>query len=275
MIANSDPTKSKKYKLISIDKDERFIYYPFEKETGPPSLSQIHMFVQFIDEMTEQSDSPLLLFTIDSNQISNHILYLTAYRMIHMKMTPQKAYSPFSKLAHQIQPYYDSSSKTHPFPVPIIECAKGVWKAIELNWYSYSSFDVEETRRLERVDEGDMNWLIPGKLLGFASPFPVNNVLGGFKVATPDALVPIFKSFGITSIVRLCKRTYDENIFKSNGFQHYEMFFPDCGVPSVSIRNRFLNIVQKHNEVIGLHCKAGLGRTYVFVLINNTNECFY
>lgn len=41
---------------------------------------------------------------------------------------------------------------------------------MKLGWYNPQLFKVKEYEEFERVDNGDMNWIIPGKFLAFSSP---------------------------------------------------------------------------------------------------------
>jgi cell division cycle 14 len=41
---------------------------------------------------------------------------------------------------------------------------------MKLGWYNPQTFKVKEYEEFERVDNGDMNWIIPGKFLAFSSP---------------------------------------------------------------------------------------------------------
>lgn len=41
---------------------------------------------------------------------------------------------------------------------------------MKLGWYNPQTFKVKEYEEYERVDNGDMNWIIPGKFLAFSSP---------------------------------------------------------------------------------------------------------
>jgi cell division cycle 14 len=104
-----------------------------------------------------------------------------------------------------------------------------------------------------------MNWLIPGKLLAMASPYQTG-VVQGFRVSTPQDLIPTLRQLGVDTIVRLNNRTYDEAVFTDAGFCHIEMFFPDGTCPPDAVLEHFLKLVESP-AVIALHCKAGLGRT--------------
>jgi hypothetical protein len=106
---------------------------------------------------------------------------------------------------------------------------------------------------------GDMNWIIPRKLLAFATPFETGVLPGNWRAATPRDLVPVFKSAGVTTIVRLSQPLYDPTVFKKAGFKFHEMFFADGSAPCDSIREAFLDLCESP-EVIAVHSKAGLGR---------------
>lgn len=56
---------------------------------------------------------------------------------------------------------------------------------MKLGWYNPQTFKVKEYEEFERVDNGDMNWIIPGKFLAFSSP----------SAAPYDADGVIFSSF--------------------------------------------------------------------------------
>jgi cell division cycle 14 len=104
-----------------------------------------------------------------------------------------------------------------------------------------------------------MNWIIPRKLLAFATPFETGVLPGNWRAATPRDLVPVFKSAGVTTIVRLSQPLYDPTVFKKAGFKFHEMFFADGSAPCDSIREAFLDLCESP-EVIAVHSKAGLGR---------------
>jgi cell division cycle 14 len=139
-------------------------------------------------------------------------------------------------------------------------CIGGLFRAMKLGWYKFETFDPIRWSELEQISRGDMNWLIPGKLLAFASPYR-NRVVQGFRVCTPVELAPVFRGLGITTIIRLNEKSYDETVFREAGFDFIEMFFPDGTCPPEAILEKFLGLMNTE-AVIALHCKAGLGRTY-------------
>ena len=250
---------------FSIDHDEDFQYQPFFEDFGPLSLLHIHYFLLLSMEHLNEHDSQIVNFycSSDPQKISNAILLASSFRLIHLRMNALDSIRPFLRILPQGKPYRDASSYPSTYDLSVLSCLKGLEKAMALNWYNPYTFDCQIWAERELIEFGDMNWLVPGKLLAFASPYSTNYVQG-FQVCTPHEIVPSFKEMGITRIIRLNNRTYDENIFKDAGFHHTELFFPDGTNPPPEILQRFLKIVEG-DDIIALHCKAGLGRTYAYL----------
>ena len=47
---------------------------------------------------------------------------------------------------------------------------KGLELAIKHGWYSFTTFDPQEYEYYEKVENGDLNWVLPGKFIGFMGP---------------------------------------------------------------------------------------------------------
>lgn len=50
------------------------------------------------------------------------------------------------------------------------DCLRGLEYAILLGWYSYKSFDLAKWEKYEGINNGYLNWIIPGKLVACSSP---------------------------------------------------------------------------------------------------------
>jgi len=79
----------------------------------------------------------------------------------------------------------------------------------------------------------------------------------------PEDYIPILKRFGVTAVVRLNKKVYDRKKFLDAGIKHYDMYFIDGGNPTDAILKNYIDVVENEKGAIGIHCKAGLGRTGV------------
>ncbi|ETN98962.1 dual specificity protein phosphatase CDC14A, partial [Reticulomyxa filosa] len=123
------------------------------------------------------------------------------------------------------------------------------------------TFNINDYERLERVEYGDLNAIIPQKLIAFAGPHDRDIDEDGYPALTPQFYIPIWKKLGVTTIVRLNKKCYDKAVWTNEGFAHYDLYFVDGTTPSLAIVQQFLRICETAKGAIAVHCKAGLGRT--------------
>lgn len=162
-------------------------------------------------------------------------------------------------------PFRDASKGECYYECTILHCLQGLAFAIDRDWYNIKTFNVKEYEFYERVENGDINWIIPGKFAAFMGPVDnkVENYRSGF---TPEEYVEIFKKWNIKKVVRLNEARYDRKRFINNGVSHSDLFFVDGSNPPDDIQEDFLSICERHfsmanSGAIAVHCKAGLGRT--------------
>jgi cell division cycle 14 len=138
-----------------------------------------------------------------------------------------------------------------------------------------STFDPDEYEFYECVENGDFNILVNDKFLAFSGPHSTNVSPEGYMTFTPEDYVPIFRKFNVSTIVRLNQAIYDKQRFVNQGLHHYDLFFVDGSTPSRTIVREFLKICRKHEGVLAVHCKAGLGRTGTLVGCFLMQEYFF
>ena len=109
---------------------------------------------------------------------------------------------------------------------------------MHLGWYNSATFNLADYQFYERIENGDLNWIIPGKFVAFSTP--VESVHGTPEFSfSPDYYVPIFKKMGVTMVVRLNTKEYDREVtkylilqkFVKKGIKHVELYFPDGSCP--------------------------------------------
>lgn len=132
---------------------------------------------------------------------------------------------------------------------------------MRLGWYNPQTFKTQEYDYYEKVDNGDMNWIIPDKFLAFSSPSSTKFDSEGYRTFTPEDYSPIFRKWKVNHVIRLNNAVYDREKFIKNGVNHTDLFFEDGTTPPTKIVDSFLNICEKEKNAIAVHCKAGLGRT--------------
>lgn len=147
-----------------------------------------------------------------------------------LNRTADEAWAPFSKL--QFTPFRDASySKTCAYKCTILDCLRGLEYAIKLKWFDLRTFNNRDFEFYERIENGDMNWIVPNKFIAFSGPSATQRDPDGYRTFTPEDYAPIFKSFGVTTVVRLNNPAYESKRFTKLGIKHVELFFTDGSTP--------------------------------------------
>jgi len=77
---------------------------------------------------------------------------------------------------------------------------------VSLGWYDFRSFDPKEYDYYEKVENGDLNWIIPGKFIAFMGPTDDKSRGRG---NSPEDYIQVFKHLGVTHVIRLNEEKYD------------------------------------------------------------------
>ncbi|XP_054466635.1 dual specificity protein phosphatase CDC14B isoform X1 [Anoplopoma fimbria] len=245
--------------------DDELAYENFYADFGPLNLA---MFYRFCCKLTKKlksimlSRKKIIFYTCgDQKKQANAAYLIGSYAVMHLNMMPEEAHSLLVSRNSTYIPFRDASFGTCMYNLNILDCLRGVHKALQYGWLDFSNFDVEEYEHYERAENGDLNWIIPGKFLAFSGPHPKSKIENGYPLHAPEAYIPYFRNHNITTVIRLNKKMYDAKRFTESGFEHHDLFFVDGSTPNDSIVRKFLNICENAEGAIAVHCKAGLGRT--------------
>ncbi|XP_016137777.1 dual specificity protein phosphatase CDC14A-like [Sinocyclocheilus grahami] len=200
--------------------------------------------------------------SFDQRKRANAAVLIGAYAVIYLKKTPEEAYRALISGSNaSYLPFRDASFGNCTYNLTVLDCLQGIRKALQHGFLNFETFDVNEYEHYERVENGDLNWIVPGKLLAFSGPHPKSKIENGYPLHAPEAYFPYFRKHNITNVVRLNKKIYDAKRFTDAGFDHYDLFFVDGSTPSDVITRRFLHVCESTDGAVAVHCKAGLGRT--------------
>ncbi|KAL9846150.1 dual specificity protein phosphatase CDC14A isoform 2-T2 [Geothlypis trichas] len=246
--------------------DEELVYENFYGDFGPLNLAMLYRYCCKLNKKLKyfsHSRKKIVYYTtFDQRKRANAAFLIGSYAVIYLKKTPEEAYRMLLSGSNPpYLPYRDASFGNSTYNLTILDCLQGVNKALQHGFFDFKTFDVDEYEHYERVENGDFNWIIPGKFLAFSGPHPKSKLENGYPLHAPEAYFPYFKKHNITTIIRLNKKIYEARRFTDAGFEHYDLFFIDGSTPSDSIVQRFLNICENADGAIAVHCKAGLGRT--------------
>ncbi|NWS65945.1 CC14A phosphatase, partial [Crotophaga sulcirostris] len=238
----------------------------FYGDFGPLNLAMLYRYCCKLNKKLKYfslSRKKIVYYTsFDQRKRANAAFLIGAYAVIYLKKTPEEAYRTLLSGSNPpYLPFRDASFGSCTYSLTILDCLQGINKALQHGFFDFKTFDVDEYEHYERVENGDFNWIIPGKFLAFSGPHPKSKLENGYPLHAPEAYFPYFKKHNVTSIIRLNKKIYEAKRFTDAGFEHYDLFFTDGSTPSDSIVLRFLNICENADGAIAVHCKAGLGRT--------------
>ncbi|CAF3835844.1 unnamed protein product [Rotaria magnacalcarata] len=248
--------------------DDEFIYENFYADFGPLNLAVVH---RYCTKLNKKLNNPTLSHkriihytTFDPKKRANAAFLVAAYSIIYLKRTPEAAYKPLINginAAHPFLPFRDASLGSSSYNLTLLDTMQGLYKAMLHGFFDFENFDLDEYEYYEKVENGDLNWIVPRKLLAFSGPHAKSRIENGYPLHAPETYFTYFRKRNVTAIVRLNKKIYDAKRFTDAGFEHHDLFFPDGSIPSDAITLKFLTIAEQARGAVAVHCKAGLGRT--------------
>ncbi|NP_001101188.2 dual specificity protein phosphatase CDC14A isoform 2 [Rattus norvegicus] len=246
--------------------DEELVYENFYADFGPLNLAMVYRYCCKLNKKLKSyslSRKKIVHYTsFDQRKRANAAFLIGAYAVIYLKKTPEEAYRALLSGSNPpYLPFRDASFGNCTYNLTVLDCLQGIRKGLQHGFFDFETFDADEYEHYERVENGDFNWIVPGKFLAFSGPHPKSKIENGYPLHAPEAYFPYFKKNNVTTIVRLNKKIYEAKRFTDAGFEHYDLFFIDGSTPSDNIVRRFLNICENTEGAIAVHCKAGLGRT--------------
>lgn len=259
------PPKRMSDKVHVFCTDRDLIYEPFAADFGPLNLGMVYRYCRTVSgKLNDPSlaDHTLIHYcSRDFGKRANAAFLVAAYLVIEKDQTAAEAWRKFSGVYPPLTPYRDASAGPCSFQLNLFDCLCGIEKAIRLGWFSMKTFDLAEFEFHEKLENGDLTWIVPGKFAAFAGPSSSSIDVEGYPSSTPEDFVSYFKSAGIKSVYRLNKPLYDSRRFSDNGVRVVDLYFVDGSCPPKSVIDKFLSTVEAESGPVAIHCKAGLGRT--------------
>ncbi|XP_076439842.1 dual specificity protein phosphatase CDC14AB-like isoform X2 [Babylonia areolata] len=246
--------------------DDELVYDNFYADFGPLNLANLYRYCCKVNKKLKSfslARKRLVHYTsFDARKRANAAFLIASYAIIYLKKTPEEAYKPLVAGANPpFLPFRDASFGPCSYNLTVLDCLHAIDKALSHGFFDFETFDVDEYEHYEKVENGDLNWIVPNKFLAFCGPHPKSKIENGYPLHAPESYFPYFRKHRVTAIVRLNKKIYDARRFKDAGFDHYDLFFIDGSVPSDTIVRQFLELSENTDGAVAVHCKAGLGRT--------------
>lgn len=200
---------------------------------------------------------------MDKEKRLNSAFAIGSYAIIYLNKTADDVYKLLTNNETQIfTKFNDASAVLSEYKLTLLDSLRAVEKAMKYGFFNFDDFNYLEYEHYEIVESGDLNWIVPNKFIAFCGPHLLSGTDNkGYTHHAPDKYFEYFSKNNVTSIVRLNYKFYEASTFTDAGFKHYDLIFRDGSTPSDTILNQFLDICEKTDGAIAVHCKAGLGRT--------------
>ncbi|XP_055696815.1 dual specificity protein phosphatase CDC14C isoform X4 [Phlebotomus papatasi] len=246
--------------------DDIYVYENFFWDFGPLNICHVYQYCQTMEAKLYSkylARKKIVHYTNSTPQKRlNAALLIGAYMIMYLKKPPNEAYDI---LTSGETPAYikfrDASNMTPLFEISLKDCLKAIDKAKKYNFVDFTDFNVMEYEYYERVENGDLNWILPGKFLALCGPHRIAGIVKGYPQHSPESYFDYFRRNNVQNIIRLNCKSYDAKQFTEAGFKHIDMFFPDGSCPNDAIMKQFLQYCESTPHAVAVHCKAGLGRT--------------
>ncbi|XP_049628196.1 dual specificity protein phosphatase CDC14B isoform X2 [Suncus etruscus] len=262
-ILYSRPKSSSNTHYFSIDNELE--YESFYADFGPLNLAMVYRYCCKINKKLKTMTmirKKIIHFTgSDQKKQANAAFLMGCYMVIYLGRTPEEAYRILIYGDTSYIPFRDAAYGSCNFYITLLDCFHAVKKAVLFGFLNFNTFKLDEYEYYEKAENGDLNWIIPDRLIAFCGPHSRTRFESGYHQHPPEAYIPYFKNHNVSTIIRLNKRVYDAKRFTAAGFEHYDLFFADGSTPTDEIVKEFLDICENAEGAIAVHCKAGLGRT--------------
>jgi len=240
-------------------------YIPLDKDYGPININDIIKFNKFIDErinnpkLNKRNIVYYIYNDINNIYLLNAVLLCGSYLILNKNYNWDKVLFELHYIFNEFPCYYiDCISKWGGYKISITDCLRTldfIHKKKIIDIYNWNILDYEY---LTDFKNRDMN-IIANKFLAMACPS--KNI---------NSVITELKKHNISLVIRLNEDdTYDKTIFKENNIIVEDLYFDDYTTPDIKIIKKFMNLINNtsYDDLVAVHCKAGLGRTGLLICI--------
>ncbi|KAF3834604.1 hypothetical protein F7725_027162 [Dissostichus mawsoni] len=151
--------------------DDEFVYENFYADFGPLNLAMLYRYCCKLNKKLKSftlTRKRIVHYTsFDQRKRSNAAVLIAGYAVIYLKKTPEEAFRALISGSNaSYLPFRDASFGNCTFNLT----------ALQHGFFDFETFDVDEYEHYERVENGDLNWIVPGKFLAFSGPHPKSKI---------------------------------------------------------------------------------------------------
>eukprot|EP00917_Polyrhabdina_sp_WS-2016_P031262 GHVP01066666.1.p1 GENE.GHVP01066666.1~~GHVP01066666.1.p1 ORF type:complete len:359 (+),score=62.56 GHVP01066666.1:148-1224(+) len=210
--------------------DDEFVYENFCADFGPHHLGNIYNYTKLlIDKFQDpRYQNMAIVHYCDATsyaEVANSAFLIGAFLVSVLKVPAKDAFALFAR--KRFRAYRDATYGACEYELTILDCLEALEVSRSLGWWDYTTFNEPSYRHFSETSNGDLNWIIPHKFVAFSGPIETKQQELGYPSLTAEEIVPILKQLEIEKVVRLNQKQYNAEIFTANGFEHFDLFFPD------------------------------------------------
>lgn len=189
------------------------MYQPFFEDFGPLNLAQMHSFCIELDKLLNHPDfKEAKVYHYCSNdpaKKANAAFLMGAFEVTYLSRTAEEAWKAFE--GEKFTPYRDATNGPCTYKCSLLHCLQALEWAQKLGWYDRTKFNLAEYQEYASIENGDLNWIIPGKIMAFSTPMDAEEEAKDAKF-TPEFYIPRLKRLGIGAVFRVGAKEYDKEV---------------------------------------------------------------
>lgn len=102
-----------------------------------------------------------------------------------------------------VRAFLDASQFACPFNLKMLDCFQAIAKARAFNFFNFDDFNASEYDLYNKLEYGDINWLLPRKFLAFIGP------ADNRTAHPPEFYIKYFLKNDVKTVIRLNNILYD------------------------------------------------------------------
>merc|ERR1719183_1332463 len=241
-------------------------YVPFFEDFGPVDLGLVVQFCRLIEAKTSHprlgNRTATYYAESDGPRRTNAAFLVGAYLIIMHGWTPEEAVHKLQQLGPGLMlEYKHALNEPSDFKLAVLDCLRGVKRALEMSWLDVKKFDFDKYQLLGDPRQFDLHQVCPNFVV-FRGPDSRNCA----RFHAPEFYCDLLQSMGVTIVIRLNEvESYDSNVFKCKGIQLVDIKLTVGCCPSPEDVEKFLTVCDRAAGVIAVHCTGGRGRSATMI----------